>query len=208
MTLRSGTIDGAADGATGAGDLQAESGLTLRRLDVWLAEWRLRMRMMSVVVEGAHTAHGGALVSLIHSYTATGDPFVRAFTAELLEDVAAPLFAALRSWLFGGALRDPFGEFFVVPDATLAVRAHGAHPSALAGAGGLGNVSHDGGFGGGGEEDETEGARTLWENKYRFRKEMLPAFVSEAFGRKVGRRFCLHEHSTHCCPRYSRLAKA
>jgi gamma-tubulin complex component 3 len=28
-----------------------ESGLTLKRLDVWVNEWRLRMRMMSVCVE-------------------------------------------------------------------------------------------------------------------------------------------------------------
>lgn len=30
-----------------------ESGLTLRRLDVWINEWRLRMRMMSVCVGAA-----------------------------------------------------------------------------------------------------------------------------------------------------------
>lgn len=42
-----------------AGDINAadlreqETGLTLRRLDVWINEWRLRMRMMSVCVEGA-----------------------------------------------------------------------------------------------------------------------------------------------------------
>lgn len=30
-----------------------ETGLSLRRLDVWVNEWRLRMRMMSICVEGA-----------------------------------------------------------------------------------------------------------------------------------------------------------
>jgi hypothetical protein len=30
-----------------------ECGLTLRRLNVWINEWRLRMRMMSICVEGA-----------------------------------------------------------------------------------------------------------------------------------------------------------
>ena len=30
-----------------------ESGLTLKRLDVWVNDWRLRMRMMSVCVEAA-----------------------------------------------------------------------------------------------------------------------------------------------------------
>jgi gamma-tubulin complex component 3 len=29
------------------------AGLSLRRLDVWINEWRMRMRMMSVCVEGA-----------------------------------------------------------------------------------------------------------------------------------------------------------
>ena len=32
---------------------EEETGLTLKRLDVWIQEWRLRMRMMSVCVEGA-----------------------------------------------------------------------------------------------------------------------------------------------------------
>jgi len=32
---------------------EEETGLTLKRLDVWIDDWRLRMRMMSVCVEGA-----------------------------------------------------------------------------------------------------------------------------------------------------------
>ena len=36
-----------------APDSSEISGLSLRRLDVWVNEWRLRMRMMSVCVEGA-----------------------------------------------------------------------------------------------------------------------------------------------------------
>jgi gamma-tubulin complex component 3 len=32
---------------------QYQNNLTLRRLDVWINEWRLRLRMMSVCVEGA-----------------------------------------------------------------------------------------------------------------------------------------------------------
>lgn len=34
-------------------DFNSQTGLSLRRLDVWVNEWRLRMRMMSVCVEGA-----------------------------------------------------------------------------------------------------------------------------------------------------------
>ena len=91
-------------GSTLTSDLAEETGLTLKRLDVWINDWRLRMRMMSVCVEGAKgifafysrvhwthefpaEAHGGALVSIIHSYTNNGDPFVRKFTDQLLEEV-------------------------------------------------------------------------------------------------------------------------
>lgn len=134
-------------------------------------------------------AHGGALVNLIHSYTSTGDPFVRHFTDALLEDVSAPFFASLHRWLFSGELYDPFEEFFVAVDPKLAHLRLDHHPSAISGAGGLGNLSIDGGFGGrGGEVDiagDKDGALSLWQNKYQFRPDMLPAFVSEAFGKKV-----------------------
>lgn len=33
-------------------------------------------------------AHGGALVNLIHGYADNGDPFIRKFTDQLLEEVS------------------------------------------------------------------------------------------------------------------------
>ena len=53
---------------------------------------------------------------------------------------------------------------------------------------GVGQLASDGGFGGGDVEDTSEehaGGLQLWEQKYRFQKDMLPAFVGETFGRKV-----------------------
>lgn len=174
-----------ADGTTSQGtDPQTEeSGLTLKRLDVWIQEWRLRMRMMSVCVEGARGAHGGALVNLIHGYADNGDPFVRKFTDQLLEEVSNPFFATLHKWLFSGELNDPFSEFFVAVDPELA---HVQYVQQSSG----GQLAGDGGFGGlGGEAEDISGERDgglkLWESKYRFRKDMLPSFVGEAFGRKI-----------------------
>lgn len=61
------------------------------------------------------------------------------------------------------------------------------HPSSLLG--GVNQISGDGGFTGIGSDDDFSGLREngvkLWEAKYRFRKEMLPMFVGESFGRKV-----------------------
>ncbi|TDL29201.1 gamma-tubulin complex DGRIP91/SPC98 component [Rickenella mellea] len=174
------------EGADDAGQnpRDEETGLTLKRLEVWIDEWRLRLRMMSVCVEGCRDSHGGALVNLIHSYTENGDPFVRKFTDELLEEVSKPFFATLHTWLFSGELHDPFSEFFVALDSEVAQMQH--HP--IANGGGL--LSGDGGFGGGsGDGDdlsgEKEGGLLLWERKYEFRKEMLPTFVGEPFGRKI-----------------------
>ena len=66
---------------------EEETGLTLKRLEVWITDWRLKLRMMSVCVEGCQGTHGGALVNLIHSYTENGDPFVRRCTDQILEVV-------------------------------------------------------------------------------------------------------------------------
>ena len=86
-------------------DLDARTGLTLKRIGVWTEESKLRMRMMSAVVESCEgvfhsprnwlasltgivpDSKGGALVSLIHGYTDNGDPFVRRFTEQILEEV-------------------------------------------------------------------------------------------------------------------------
>ncbi|KAL4075878.1 gamma-tubulin complex, component 3 [Scleroderma citrinum] len=160
-----------------------ETGLTLKRLDVWINEWRLRMRMMSVCVEGARDAQGGALVNLIHSYTDNGDPFVRKFTDQLLEEVSQPFFSTLHKWLFSGELYDPYNEFFVSVNPELAHMQYLLHPTSLSGVG-------DGVFGAlSGETDdissEREGGLRLWEAKYQFRMDMLPMFVGEAFGKKI-----------------------
>lgn len=61
-------------GATSPNDAnpaEAETGLSLRRLDVWVNDWRLRMRMMSVCVEGARgkTFFNSNAVSSFSYYT-------------------------------------------------------------------------------------------------------------------------------------------
>ncbi|KAF9075764.1 gamma-tubulin complex DGRIP91/SPC98 component [Rhodocollybia butyracea] len=162
---------------------EQETGLTLRRLDVWINDWRLRMRMMSVCVEGARESQGGALVNLIHSYTDNGDPFIRKFTDQLLEEVSKPFFATLHKWLFSGELYDPFHEFFVAMDPNLAHLQY-MHPSSLPG--NINQLASDGFVSP--EQDDPRERRTgltIWEAKYRFQQDMLPMFVGEAFGRKI-----------------------
>ena len=94
-----------------------------------------------------------------------------------------PFFATLQKWLFSGELYDPYNEFFVGVDPELA-HVQYVHAATYAG----GGLAGDGGFGLSVEEDvvgDKENSLRLWENKFEFRQDMLPAFVGENFGRKV-----------------------
>ena len=87
----------------------------------------------------------------------------------------------LHKWLFAGELYDPFSEFFVALDPELAHLQY-IQPVAFGSGGLLGDEST-------GDIDDLSGEKEsglrLWESKYTFRQEMLPAFVGEEFGRKV-----------------------
>ena len=97
----------------------------------------------------------------------------------------------MHKWLFPGELYDPFSEFFVAVDPELAHLQY-MQPTLQ----GVGQLASDGGFGGGDVEDTSEehaGGLQLWEQKYRFQKGMLPAFVGETFGRKVCMSACRYD---------------
>ena len=86
------------------------AGMTLLRLGLWTEEMRLKLRLMAGVVDDAKgecsgrmlsplsgrmvlngaVTHGGALVSKIHSHTSHGDPLVRHFMDQILEEVSLP----------------------------------------------------------------------------------------------------------------------
>ena len=97
--------------------------------------------------------------------------------------VSRPFFSTLHKWLFSGELYDPFAEFFVAVDSGYIGSGH--PPS-----GSIDHPSGDGGFDRFATEGEEypgtrEDGLKLWETKYRFRQEMLPLFVGDAFGKKV-----------------------
>ena len=130
--------------------------------------------MMGVLVDGCETSHGGALVSLLHSYTSHGDPFVRNFTDGLLLEVSKPFFRTLAKWIYEGELVDPLDEFFVQlnPDVKEAVEAAQRRQAEAESMGYASAV------------EDASGLR-LWERKFLFRRDMLPTFVSASFAEKV-----------------------
>ncbi|WVQ79124.1 hypothetical protein IAT38_001219 [Cryptococcus sp. DSM 104549] len=169
-------------------DKPAEGGgLTLMRLGLWTEEIKIKLRQMSAVVDEAKAVHGGALVSKIHLHTSHGDPLIRNFTSQVLEEVSKPFFSTLQRWIFSGELHDPFHEFFVQlnPDAAISPR-HDIGDDELGG----GDVGGEG----------MEEAYKVWEKKYVFVKGMVPGFVSEDFAQKIfstGRSLNFIRYSCH-----------
>ena len=94
----------------------------------------------------------------MHGYTAHGDPFIRSSTSGLLTQVSLPFFRSLSSWIYEGELVDPGDEFFVQRRSE---------------------------YDAGSAEESIAIGHEAWSGRYRFRKEMLPTFVEERFGKKV-----------------------
>ncbi|KAL6776783.1 GCP3 [Auxenochlorella protothecoides x Auxenochlorella symbiontica] len=86
--------------------------LTLRRLEVWLAEPRTRLRVLAGALEAAGARRGGAALDALHALSRHGDPLVRAVLVPLLEAAAAPMFRGIACWVLEGAL-EPGADFFV-----------------------------------------------------------------------------------------------
>lgn len=96
---------------------------------------------------------------MLHGYTAHGDPFISTFTSTLLARVSQPFFRSLAAWIYQGELLDPSDEFFVQAR----------------------KKNQDGAT----DQDDSTSAAESWNGRYKFRKEMLPSFLSESLGKKV-----------------------
>ena len=101
--------------------------------------------------------------------------------------VSKPFFSILQKWLFSGELQDSFSEFFVAVNPELSHLEY-LHPTFSNNT----SLAGDGGFGGPAGQGVNptsvilESGMRPWEGKYQFKTEMLPRFVGETFGKKVG----------------------
>ncbi|KAK4054302.1 Microtubule-nucleating Tub4p (gamma-tubulin) complex component [Microbotryomycetes sp. JL221] len=164
--------------------------MTLKRLVVWTEDVKLRMRMMSSIITTTgqeQNIQGGKLLTLIHSYVSNGNPFISNFNSTLLKQISKPFFKILNCWIWFGELRDPFNEFFVQlnsssSSSTLLLNFETIKSGQVLGQTGDISVQDN-------EEESNERqtikAHELWENKFSFRRDMLPSFLEESFGRKI-----------------------
>ena len=142
------------------------SGVTLKRVAIWVREGTLGLRLMSVIIEETNTLKGGQLVDKVHSFTSHGDPYIRTFAHKLLLQITKPWYEMLKTWIYQGVLQDPFQEFFVRETNPLEPRSKyppygsSAYASALP-------------------------KQSAWEGKYSLEETLVPGFIGEQVARKV-----------------------
>ncbi|PAA71146.1 hypothetical protein BOX15_Mlig015408g3 [Macrostomum lignano] len=95
------------------------SGMTLKRLAVWVSEPHQRLRLLAGLVDACRTKKGGALVSEIYAWRFHGNPEIEATVAHLLTEVCKPLFHTVCRWILDGELEDTCQEFFVAANPTV-----------------------------------------------------------------------------------------
>lgn len=77
--------------ASAGGDLSSDSGpyLSLRRLQLWLAEPLRRMRLLAALVDGCEGRVGGDLAGGVWSASKVGDPLASSYAARILHQVGS-----------------------------------------------------------------------------------------------------------------------
>lgn len=135
-----------------------QAGVTLKRCVIWTRDATMGLRLMTLIVEESKQKRGGQLISLIHGFSSShGDPFVSTFASRLLVHVTRPFYDMLRRWIYDGELVDPFHEFFVTePDP---------------------NTRPD--------VDPRRVATSVWEDKYKIEKIMVPTIISDELAKKI-----------------------
>ncbi|KAM9835769.1 gamma-tubulin complex component 3 isoform 1-T1 [Aulostomus maculatus] len=93
-----------------------ESSLTLRRLQVWMYDPKVRLKTLAALVDFCQGRKGGELASAIHAYGKTGDPQMRALVQHILSLASHPILNFLYRWIYDGELEDTYHEFFVASD--------------------------------------------------------------------------------------------
>lgn len=104
----------AADGTAGRPAAPGEGSLTLRRLQVWLAEPQGRLRVLAGCLEAAAGVRGGQALNALHALSKHGDPLVRKVVAPVLEEACVPYFKQISLWVLSGALEPGNQEFLVL----------------------------------------------------------------------------------------------
>lgn len=74
------------------------------------------MKWLAVIIDSIKNLKGGAICSLINTFTLNGSPMIKQFINRILKEVSAPILFMIKTWMIEGEINDPFNEFFVNTD--------------------------------------------------------------------------------------------
>ncbi|XP_067943881.1 gamma-tubulin complex component 3 homolog [Watersipora subatra] len=104
------------DAQVKAAEAGTGDGLTLQRLQLWLAEPITSLTLAAALTDMVKGKKGGALLSIIHSYTLHGALSHTSMVSNMLTLTVKPLYGVINRWIYTGILEDPYNEFFVAAD--------------------------------------------------------------------------------------------
>ncbi|KAJ1927719.1 Microtubule-nucleating Tub4p (gamma-tubulin) complex component [Tieghemiomyces parasiticus] len=93
--------------------MTARTGLTLRRLRVWLQAPTERLTFLANLIDKCRDIQASTLLNRIHADTEHGDPTIRQLAGDMMKQITVPFFEILEHWLYNGELLDPHGESFI-----------------------------------------------------------------------------------------------
>ncbi|KAJ1990141.1 Microtubule-nucleating Tub4p (gamma-tubulin) complex component [Dimargaris cristalligena] len=107
------TEEATATDAPAVWTMAARTGLTLRRLKVWLQPAFKKLHFFAQLAEKCRDKRAGPILNEIHIYTDHGDPFIRDLANDILKTISVPFYEIVEHWIYNGELLDPHQESFI-----------------------------------------------------------------------------------------------
>eukprot|EP00177_Eucheuma_denticulatum_P006087 GFKZ01011098.1.p1 GENE.GFKZ01011098.1~~GFKZ01011098.1.p1 ORF type:complete len:660 (-),score=64.68 GFKZ01011098.1:501-2480(-) len=157
-------------------------GLSLRKIYVWAANEKPRLRWLARLCEETRPFDGGKILAHLRAHRGSYlPPDIHEMKSRILASACAPINRMLQRWLAEGVLADPHGEFFIMEDPKVAAATRVTMYSAasvLEDVGVLGGLA-------GGPNSASVASQRIWWGLFKIRREQMPGRMDEAVAQKA-----------------------
>lgn len=157
-------------------------GLSLRRIYVWAANEKPRLRWLARLCEETRQLEGGQILAHLRAHRGSYlPPDIHDMMSRILASTAAPINRMLQRWLSEGVLADLHQEFFIMEDPKVAAA---TRPTPYSAAALVENVGVSGGLAGG-PNSASMASQRIWWGLFKIRREQLPGRMGEELAKKA-----------------------
>lgn len=157
-------------------------GLSLRKIYVWAANEKPRLRWLARLCEETRQLEGGEILAHLRAHRGSYlPPDVHDMMSRILASTAAPINRMLQRWLSEGVLADPHQEFFIMEDPKVAAA---TRPTPYSAAALVEDVGVSGGLAGG-PNSASMASQRIWWGLFKIRREQLPGRMDEDLAKKA-----------------------